>query len=301
MAWNAENFPRRAAGFRFQVCDFTNGAFRTAAAFDLPNPVRHKYSSWKPEPLPINRRRGGLQFEAVNFSKGAFVDEPWLSQSGRPQLRTGYVALLQVKQDGLTLENWQVEQATVLDPTGNRINPRVPPSPSSSIGGFLVFGLPRELTPLWPSEDVWKIIPQFTRTGGFASNELFLLSAIPIPTANGVLTQILARAEANGVSVAGVEMKLMGTSFWIQRIRQNLQIEPFLAQRRPDRHLSLFEVKDDRGRRLQHDQSYFNTDGKHFGIELLPDSKSLDLTFAVQEPVTVEYVVTFSPTSQETR
>jgi hypothetical protein len=290
MAWNAENFPRRAKTFRFEVCEFTNGAFKAVAQFDLPNPARRKYPVWQPQPLPISRQTNGLTIEIANFGKGAFLDEPWLSEFGRPLLRTGYVGVVRMRQDGRVLDNWQVNGATVLDATGNRTNPRVPPSPSIRVGEYLIFGLAREYAPLWPSEHAWKLIPQFTRTAGFASNELCFVSGVPVPTSS-IATQIVADVTANGLTLSGIQLRWTGTSFSPQRIRQNIELQPLLSETRPDRHIGLFEVTDNHGRHLRHDQSYFNVDGKHFGIEVLTNSQTLDLTFAIQKPVTIDFTV----------
>jgi hypothetical protein len=294
MAWNAENFPRRSSQLHFEVCDFTNGAFKVAAHFNLPNPARRRHPVWQPEKLPTSRSVDGFQVEVARFCKGVFIDEPWLTEFGRPLLRTGWVSVVQVKRDGRLLDNWQVNQATLLDATGNRTTPRVPPSPSLRIGDYLIFGLAQEYTPLWSSENAWKFIPQLTRTSGFASNELCVVSAIPVPT-SGVATQIAASIAANGLSLTGIQLRRTGGSLSPQRIRQNLELQPLLAQSRADRHISLFEVTDDLGRRLRHDQSYFNVDGKHFGIEVLTNSQALNLTFAVQKPLTVEFAVGLSP------
>ena len=76
----------------------------------------------------------------------------------------------------------------------------------------------------------------------------------------------------------------------LQRMREDLEIEPLLPRTLTNRIVSLAAVKDDQGRELIHDRSYFNLDGMHFGIELLPDSRALDLTFAVQEPVVIQFV-----------
>jgi hypothetical protein len=287
MAWVFDNFPRRSNFLRFQICDWGgngNAQLKPAATFLLPNPARRAYPIWNAPPPPAVHRTNRTEFSMVNLCRGAYIADPWLTVDPRARLATGYVAAFQVKQN----KNWKVEGITVTDATGNRAGSRL--QPSIAVGDYIVFGLNETL---WPGENAWKFRTRFTRTGGFSSNELCTISGVPIPRSK-VATQILTSITANGVSIVGVELQFFGGAA-LFRMRQDIEVEPLLPQTYSNRVVTLAEARDDKGRNLRHDRSHYHLDDLHFGIEILPDSQSLDLTFAVQAPWVAEFLTGLSP------
>ena len=286
LALPLNNFPRRDPILHLEICEFDKGwRLKPVAEFSLPNPSPKNFPQWKADPYPIVKRTGGLEFSMANFSAGQFVADPWLTVMRHLQLGTGYTAIFRVAENSRALDNWEVKQLIVRDATGNIVKSRL--QPSVQVGDYLVFGLGEVL---WPSEQAWKFETEFTRTSGFTSNEVCSMEGISIPAFLGTATQVLASAKANGAELIGVELQRMRPVPSLQRMREDLEIEPLLPRTLTNRIVSLAAVKDDQGRALNHDRSYFNLDGMHFGIELLPDSRALDLTFAVQEPVVIQFV-----------
>ena len=72
---------------------------------------------------------------------------------------------------------------------------------------------------------------------------------------------------------------------------QDMEIEPLVPVVDPGDYVCLAEVRDDAGRRLRFQRSRYSIEPFHYGIELLPDSKTLDLTFAMERKVQVEWKV----------
>ena len=285
MAWVFQNFPRRARSLRVQMCDWdSKSQLKPAATFTLASPVRHTFTTWKAERYPLLRPVKGLQFCMLNFSPGGFLRDPWPLLFTGSSIVSGHVAVFQVKQDRRALDNWHVEAMTVTDATGNVVKGKL--QPFVSVGGYIVFGLNDTL---WLTEKSWQFRTQFARDGGFASNELCTIRGLPAIT-SGSVTQLVTNIEVNGVSIGGVEMQAKGRGPSPYRLHEDLEVQPILTQTAGERLVTLVGATDNQGRQLQHDRSYYNLDGHHFGIEPLPDSKSLDLTFAVQAPVTVEFV-----------
>ena len=170
------------------------------------------------------------------------------------------------------------------DATGNTVRSRL--QPSISVGDYLVFGLDDTI---WSTEKAWKFQVRFARTTGFLSNELCSVPAIPVPTSDAT-TQLSVSAERNGVALIGLELQLLGRSPSLRRFQEDIEIEPLLPQTPVNRVISLAEVTDELGRKLLHDRSYRNLDPLHFGVELPPDSRLLNLTFSIQEPVSIGFI-----------
>src|SRR5205823_1331628 len=135
-----------------------------------------------------------------------------------------------------------IDQLLVRDATGNTVKSKL--EPSVLVGDFLVFGLDEML---WPCEKAWKFETYFTRRSGFGSNELCTMSAIAIPPLSTSPTQMLVSAQANGLAFIGVEMQRMRPPPSMQRMREDLEIEPLLPRTLTNRLVSLAKVRDDQG------------------------------------------------------
>jgi hypothetical protein len=205
------------------------------------------------------------------------------------RLATGYVAAFQVKRAGIPRPEWNVRRIKVTDATGNAIASRF--EPCLSIGDYLVMGLGGAL---WSSEGAWTFETQFVQTIGYQSNELCTIPSIPVPP-SGVTTQIVFRAEANGLSFSGLKLQQFSGGQLFFRLRANLEVTPLCGETPTQHAIILVEVTDDFGRKLRHDRSYYNLDDVRFGIELLPDSHSLNLTLAAPTPVNVTFIGGLSP------
>ena len=109
--------------------------------------------------------------------------------------------------------------------------------------------------------------------------------------ASGVSTQILADVQANGISLVGVELQRVGRGINFYRVNEDLAVEALLPEVLPDTAVALAEVRDDAGRTLLFEPSQRGIEEFHYGIQLYPDSRTLDLTFAMQKRLRIEWTV----------
>jgi hypothetical protein len=159
--------------------------------------------------------------------------------------------------------------------------------PSVRVGDFILFGIDG---PLLSNENAWKVKADFVRASAFHSDEICAIKGLPVP-ASGTSTQVLANAEANGIRIIGVELQWRGRGVRPYRMNQDVEIEPLLPRFGNDDVIILAEVRDEMGRSLPFERSHYTLDPFHFGIELFPDSRTLDLTFAMQKRLSAEWTV----------
>ena len=286
MTWPIDNFPRRAKSVEFDICEWRTSRWDAVAHFKLPNPARPHIDRWQREPFPATRAANGMEFTIANFSEAKFVTTPWLPVFARNEVGTGFAGIFMVNKEGRPQSNWKVDRMTVRDPTGNEVASRRL-TPSVRVADYLMFGLEG---PVWSSESNWKLTADFVRGSDFPTNELCTIKGVPVPV-SGVSTQILADAEANGISLIGVELQRMGRGINFYRINEDVAVEALLPEILPDTAVTLAEVRDDSGRTLLFEPSHRGIEEFHYGIQLYPDSKTLDLTFAMQKRVRVEWTV----------
>src|SRR5439155_6269682 len=130
------NFPRRDPILHLEICEFDKGwRLKPVAEFKLPNPSPRTFPEWKADPYPVVKRTNGLEFSMANFSAGQFVLDPWLTVMRHLQLATGYVATFRVASEGKAQDNWEVENMSVRDATGNFVKSRL--QGSFAVGGYL--------------------------------------------------------------------------------------------------------------------------------------------------------------------
>ncbi len=285
MGWMLQNFPRRTRPLRFEVGEWNSRSqVQDVASFKLPSAAPRRFPIWKPSPYPMIRQTNGCEFGMLNFCRGRFVADPWLTIMPHLRLGTGYVAVFQVKRDGIPAPEWTLRRIKISDATGNAISSRF--EPCLSIGDNLVMGLGGAL---WSTERAWRFETQFVQTTGYRSNELCVFTGISVPPL-GATTQIVVRAEANGLSFSGLKLQHFGGSQPVFRLHATLEVTPLYGEASTEHAITLVEVTDDLGRKLRHGRSYYNLDGVRFGIELLPDSHSLNLTLAAPIPVNTAFM-----------
>ena len=62
---------------------------------------------------------------------------------------------------------------------------------------------------LWPSEPAWKVRVEFSRTNDFATDELWTMPSMPVPSAHQVLN-LGADAEVKGIRLHGAAIGGVG-------------------------------------------------------------------------------------------
>jgi len=295
MTWPVANFPRRAKSFQFDISEWKPSSWRTVAQFNLPNPARTKVERRRAEPFPATRTTNGMNFTFANLTEATFISNPWLAAFSKNDIATGFAGVFMVTKDGRPQSNWKVDRILLQDETGNEANSRRL-TPSIHVGDYMIFGT---AGPLWFS-DSWNLAADFVHAFDFPSNELCTLKGIPVPS-SGVVTQILADAEANGIRTIGVELQRVGRGIDFYRVHEDLVVHPLLPEIFPETSVSLAEVRDDAGRTLLFEPSHRGLDEFGFGIQLYPDSKTVDLTFAMQKRTRVEWIVGVERKSRQKR
>ena len=164
-------FPRRQASFKLVVRDRNAKDPRpTVAEFDVANPGPVSHALWKPEPLPISRTNGGLEFVLAAWGRG--------SSGGRNVFYPSF----EVREGGALRTDWAASGSTFRDASGNT--------------GW---------QSLCTNETAWLLETEFYRTAEarFETNEIWAVPDLPIPGTNEIITTNLTG------EVLGVALKLM--------------------------------------------------------------------------------------------
>ena len=148
---------------------------------------------------------------------------------------------------------------------------------------------------LWPSETAWKMRFEFMRNAQamFTTNELVLVSGLELPATNSVTELNLATNRlGHTVRVLGLlngQGQFSGhhSSMGGGNLRLEVEVNPKLDGKR----LTVFNVRDDRGREVSSHGHGWGGTSYSFSYRPEPDAKSLSFTLAVQEVVTAEFLV----------
>jgi len=168
-------FPRRDSKLilRFQTWG-PHGQKIDKAQFVISNPVRSSTPGWTAPALPQTQSDGDLDvtltkldFGVRGFNSGAPSKDP---------ATKAVLAAFHTEQNGQVATNWQPIHITTSDATGNKVDNNSWSTPNIQTGDPSMtyqWGL-------WPGESAWKIKVEMSRTTGFADNELWTVTNIPV-------------------------------------------------------------------------------------------------------------------------
>jgi len=186
--------PRRSQQLQCNFYPFDEISLSPVVSISFSNPLYGYFPEWKPEPVPVVKKVGGLEVRLVNLMTG-------IEKSGRPPvLANGKQGIdIQPAKYGIHLatffdvslnsergtnEEWVVQNAELSDATGNVL---AFPSKSSSSGDnvspMTFSGEYRLSIPgtLWPDEAAWRLKLDLKRKSGFTPDELVTFKNVPVP------------------------------------------------------------------------------------------------------------------------
>jgi hypothetical protein len=275
--------PRQGKTLRLRFYEIQNSRSVCVGEFKIHNPVHADAPSWKPEPLPVSREDAGVTFTLAQFTAENVVQPERGFSSALNTLK------FQIAEQGQRTTNWQLRAIHASDALGNRNSYGVASYSERNgdetwTGNWL----------LWPDEPAWKLRLEFARRGGFAADELWHVRGIAVPHSNslapapfqtnlqGVSLSVRGISDARGFLSDGT-MSVNATSNVL-----DLKWTPAL----PGLRVSLLEVKDDRGRKIEVRGS---VGGDHdvvgYALNVSSDVQSVDARFAVRRSRFVEMLV----------
>jgi hypothetical protein len=290
-AWALPSFARRdhSVGLRLLVQD-QRGHWVRAAEFVTRNPDQRPYPTWTAEPLPITQRDGDLAVTLTDLHVGP----PPPRAAGDPNEMasdwTHYT--IRYHWNGRPTSAWESAGFVLSDPTGGvcdrthaMARTRVPGGERFSFRGML-----------WPGEPVWKLRVTLARTSQFRREELWTVANIPVPGLRKYfrLNQAASRLGAR-LSLRMIGGRAAGPCDW-----RNPCVELHMSPASGDLRVTLVRAIDERGGDVIRSGARFmygNSGGAYGKGDLIfhlwdaAQAKRLTLTFAVQRPRVVEFVV----------
>ena len=163
--------PRQGKIVRLRLYDYDTNSHRAPVGeLKVPNPSHKNSPTWKPEPVPIRRTNGNVEFTLIELTVDMVV------RTNRGFLTAQNRLTFQIAENGQRTTNWQLRGISASDALGNRNTYGVASYPylkgTESWAGHLL---------LWPDEPAWKLHLEFARRGGSAPDELWLAQGIPVP------------------------------------------------------------------------------------------------------------------------
>jgi hypothetical protein len=293
-------FPRRGSGMRLRIY---GAGGRPVAEFQVPNPAPGPYPVWNPRPLPQTARDSDLAITLTRFATRLMprfiegTDVPFV----------GADATFRFVWRGRPCAFWEASkpEIEVMDATGN------------------VCWLYQ--CSLCPYESAWKLRARFFRTdrAPFAPAEVWTIRGVPVPAEGAARrlsgTTILQGKQIELLAIAGAgaftyrngaptphpspEARAMRgmPSAWLGSSSTNgipttdfSSGQPHLALRMAslpeDWRLTLWAV-DDRGRRVANQGGGISDDEHFLSLDIPTGAKRLDLTLALQQARSAEFLI----------
>jgi hypothetical protein len=275
--------PRQSKNVRLRLYELdANSKSVCVGEFKVAIPSSRDAPSWQPEPLPIRRVDKGVEFTLTRFTT---ADEVHSERGFASALNT---LTFQVAEQGQRTTNWQLRTIHASDALGNRNFYGVYSYPDRNgdetwTGTWL----------LWPDEPAWKLRLEFTRRGGFASDELWHVEGMPVPG-------------SDSFTPGSFQTNLQGVSFLVRGISDARGLLPdgrmsvnatsnvldlTWTPSPPGFQVSLIEVKDNHGQKVQVKGSVGGDHGVvGYGLDLGNKVQSVNALFAVRRSRFIEFL-----------
>ncbi len=296
--WELEEFPRRSKqiGIRLYTGGST-GNYTLVAEFKIPNQTRVDQPDWPAEQLPATRKTNDLEISLLKLETGLTGRDVGIGTVGR-DTKVFTRGEFTMREHGQATEDWSVNQiestasSSEIHPKGNGVL-------SIWLNHTNVFSFTGAL---WPEEPAWKLKVKLSRTAHFPPQELWTIKGVLVP-APGQVSEVPSHT-----NIYGEEIEFLGVS------SPNAQLPQDWTKMRPDSnlhartpfplsnaHLTLVEVRDDQGRKLEAGGIAIRSSTGGRGATLrqtdygfavkIPDwAKTLDVTFAFSQSRSVEFL-----------
>lgn len=292
-------FPRRERVFTLHVYSHdAQGKAKDCGALEVLNPAYHAYPQWQAEILPAKHRAGDVEatlemfstghgtggMSMGSFSRGTFgIEFPARGEDG--ENATG--CFLRLRSLVNMNEFWRVDRVVLSDATSNRVS-----STSMNITGFE--GEAFAFAPgLWTNETAWKLDCEIKRVKGFAPNELFTFKNIPLGSLDQT-SQYGWTTNFNGVTVTldtFVRRMPMTNKLWSSTMLSTAHFSVSGATN--DLYIDWVETRTDQGASVESAGGSSSSLGsqERWFLDIPVDAKTLDITFAVHQGRSVEFLV----------
>jgi hypothetical protein len=280
-AWALPAFPRRGRTLGVQIEERPKaGAWTPVARFTLANPDPGPHPQWTPQSLPVTRQVEDLSITLSGLETGV---APPGDAAGEDWTR----ARFRIAERGRPTTHWQPTRITLSDAAGDQWTPRAQSNRPEGPEQQLFFR-----SVLWPAETAWKLRVKLERSAGFTPSDLWPVADVEVPPARRV--NRLDRA----MTRHGVTLRLLGVAGPRAAIPQGYGWDadhPIVhARLSPDGagDLGLIAVTDESGRAVPVAHTGYGGAGKYgFTLSPEPNARRLRLTFVVQKPREVEFLV----------
>ncbi|MBK7998066.1 MAG: hypothetical protein IPK15_04870 [Verrucomicrobia bacterium] len=201
-------------------------------------------------------------------------------------------ATFEVREGGAISTNWMIRRIECIGATSNYF--AVPYTRLPNRNGRLEAGFSKVL---WPDEPDWNLTAEFVRTSGYAEADLWTLREVPVSRTNSaVVTNFVAAIHgdiAAQLTLKPASLQSAAENGYLRTTDLGLRFTSSV----PEMRVELARVTDNRGRELKFGNGYalwpHTGPNGHYvaGMELAPDTQSIDVTFAFQRPRFVTFVV----------
>jgi len=287
MGWRFENYPRRDE--RFALCFYErNPAYQPAYVGEIA--VRNEMvdrTASEPAPFaPVTAIRNGVEFSLVSLRCG---EPPPPGLSNRYNfIAPPTTAWFEVRHDGRIDTNWMIRSVEVFGVTSNRFS--LPQPTISETNGRLGLAFSEVM---WPDEPSWKMTVEFARIREFGTNGLVTFGPFPaVRLAKPLSTDLKTEVRGIKFETLGIRPTTWYLPFRRSPYLRTTDVTLAYSSPEPTLRVDLARVEDDQGRELRFGNGVDQYRGRYLaGLELLTNTTSIHLTFAVQRSEIVEFMV----------
>jgi len=291
VAWKFESYPRRAGKLEIRFHDHPL-PYRPnpLGALMVPNRAEQGVAAFGGSEPPIRVENGGVKFSLKSLESG--LEVPLWRRGTESALAPWTTATFEVREGGAISTNWMIRRIECIGATSNYF--AVPYTRLPNRNGRLEAGFSKVL---WPDEPDWNLTAEFVRTSGYAEADLWTLREVPVSRTNSaVVTNFVAAIHGDIAAQLTLKPALLQSAAENGYLRTT-DLGLSFTSSVPEMRVELARVTDNRGRELKFGNGYalwpHTGPNGHYvaGMELAPDTQSIDVTFAFQRPRFVTFVV----------
>lgn len=291
VAWRFENYPRRSEHLELRFHD-RPPPFRPnpLGALRVPNVPEQATTPFGGKLPPVTVEEGGVAFTLKSLESGQALP-PW-RRGTETGLAPWTTVTFEVREGGVISSNWALRRIEGLGATSNSFNVAYTRLPRRD--GLLSAGFSNVL---WPDEPDWKLTAEFVRTHGFGEGDQWTLRGVPVSRTNSTfVTNVIASVHGGVVTELNLKPAAL-PSAGENGYRRTTDLGLSFTSPVPQMRVELARVVDNHGIELKFGNGYAlwphtGPNGRYTaGLELVPDTESIDVTFAFQRPRLVTFTV----------